>query len=98
MAISLDVDSQQKSTMAVFLTDALSVLQVLTNNKLPHIAKARHLLYSATTAEWPFSGYPPKAGFLEINKQTRSQSKVHKPSNQVLMGATKKRPSLPKRL
>ena len=85
MATSLVVDSQQKSTMAVFLTDALSVLQVLTNNKLPHIAEARYLLYSATTAEWPFIGYPPNAEFLELNKQTRPQSKVYKQSNQVLM-------------
>jgi len=38
MAISLAVDSQQKSTMTVFLTDAL------TNNKLPQLAKALQLL------------------------------------------------------
>jgi len=44
MAISLAVDTQQKSTMAVFLTDALSVLQALTNNKLPQLAKALQLL------------------------------------------------------
>ena len=44
--------------------------------------------YSATTAEWPFNGYPPNAEFLEINKQTRLQSKVHKQSNQMLMWAT----------
>jgi len=44
MVISLAVDSQQKSTMAVFLTDALSILQALTNNKLPHLAKALQLL------------------------------------------------------
>jgi len=44
MAISLAVDSQQKSTMAVFLTGAFSVLQALTNNKLPHLAKALQLL------------------------------------------------------
>jgi len=44
MAISLAVDSQQKSIMAVFLTDALSVLQALTNNTLPHLANALQLL------------------------------------------------------
>ena len=44
MAISRDVDSQQKSTMAVFLSDALSVLQALTNNTLSHLAKALQLL------------------------------------------------------
>ena len=30
--------------MAVFLTDTLSVLQALTNNELPHLAKALQLL------------------------------------------------------
>ena len=30
--------------MAVFLNDALSVLQALTKNKLPHLAKALQLL------------------------------------------------------
>jgi len=59
MAISLAVDSQQKSTIRA---DALS--EKLCN-------------YSSTTTEWPFSGYPPSAEFLEMNKQTRSQSKVH---------------------
>ena len=44
VAISLTVDSQQKSIMAVFLTDALSVGQALINNKLPHLAKAFQLL------------------------------------------------------
>ena len=44
MAISLAVDSQQKSTMTVFLTGAFSVIQALTNNTLPHLAKALQLL------------------------------------------------------
>ena len=44
IAISFVMASQQKSTMAVFLNDALSVLQALTNNKLPHLAKALQLL------------------------------------------------------
>ena len=44
MAISLAVDSQQNTTVFVFLTDALSVLQALTNNKLPYLAKALQLL------------------------------------------------------
>ena len=32
--------------MAVFLTDALSVLQAMTNNTLPHLAKVLQLLNS----------------------------------------------------
>ena len=44
MAFSLVVDSQQKSTMVGFLTDVLSVLQALTNNKLSHLEKALQLL------------------------------------------------------
>ena len=44
MDISRDVDSQQKSTLVVFLTDVLSVLQTLTNNTLPHPTKALQLL------------------------------------------------------
>ena len=46
MVIYLSVDSQQNSIMTVFLTDALSVLQTLTNNKLARIAKALQLLLS----------------------------------------------------
>ena len=38
------MDSKKKSSMAVFLTDTLSVLQALTNNELPHLAKALQLL------------------------------------------------------
>ena len=38
------MDSQQKSTMTVFLTGAFSVIQALTNNTLPHPAKALQLL------------------------------------------------------
>ena len=34
----------QKIIMAVFLIDAQSVLQPLTNNKLPHLAKTLQLL------------------------------------------------------
>ena len=34
----------KKSVIAVFLTDTLSVLQALTNNTLPHLAKALQLL------------------------------------------------------
>jgi len=54
VAIYLAVDSQQKSTMAVFLTDALSVLQALTNNKLPHLAKALQFLSNKcrVTIQW----------------------------------------------
>ena len=63
MAISLAVDSQQKSTIRA---DGLS--EKLCN-------------YSSTTTEWPFSGYPPSAEFLEMNKQTRSQNEVHTQSN-----------------
>jgi len=44
MAISLAVDSQQNSIMAVFLTDVLSVLQALTNNTLPDLTKNLQLL------------------------------------------------------
>ena len=44
MAISIAVNSKQKSTLAVCLTDALSVLQALTNNTLPHLAKSLQLL------------------------------------------------------
>ena len=46
MVIYLSVDSQQHSTMTVFLTDALSVLQTLTNKKLSRIAKVLQLLLS----------------------------------------------------
>jgi len=41
--------------MTVFLTDTLSVLQTLTNNKLPHLAKAMQLLLSNNcrlTLQW----------------------------------------------
>ena len=82
----------QKIIMAVFLTDAQSVLQPLTNNKWPHLAKTLQLLSN----NW--SGYSPIAEFLEINKQTCSQRKMHRQNNQVLMWATKKLPYLPKRL
>ena len=44
MDISRDVESQQKSTLVVFLTDVLSVLQALTNNTLSHPTKALQLL------------------------------------------------------
>ena len=44
MAIYLDVDSQQNTTLAVFLTVVFSVIQALTINKLPYLAKAMQLL------------------------------------------------------
>ena len=44
MAISRAEHSQQKSTVTVFITDALSGLQALTNSKLSHLAKALQLL------------------------------------------------------
>ena len=54
--------SQQKSIMTVFLTDALSVLQTLTNNKLSHLAKVLQLLLSnncRVALQWiPPSGVP----------------------------------------
>ena len=78
----------QKSIMDVFLTDALSFIQPLANNKLPHLAKLCN--YSAT-AEWSFSGHSPIEEFLESSKQTNSQRKV-------LMWATEKMPPLPKRV
>ena len=46
MAISRAEHSQQKSTVAVFITGALSGLQALTNSKLSHLAKALQLLSS----------------------------------------------------
>ena len=54
MTISLAVDSQHKSTMAVFLTDGLSVVQPLTNNELPHLAKVLQLLSNncRVTLQW----------------------------------------------
>jgi len=79
MDISRDMDSQQKSTMVVFLTDVLSVLQTLTNNTF-HIQQKL-----CNYSEWPYSEYSPIAEFLEMNKQTSSQSKVHKQSSQVLI-------------
>ena len=42
-AISLAVDSKQRSIIGLFLTVALSILQGLTNNKLPHLAETLQL-------------------------------------------------------
>ena len=89
-AISLVENLKQKSSMAVVLTNRLSVIQVLTNNILPHLAKALQLLSNHCWLS--LQRYPHSAEFLEMNKQTSSRSKVHKQSNQVLMWATKKRP------
>ena len=83
MAISLDVDSQQKSTMDVCCTDALSVLQALTNNNFPHLSKALQLL--SNNCQMAIQWIPPNTEFLEINKQTRLQSNLNKQSNQVQM-------------
>ena len=65
MTISLVVDSQKKSTIAVFLTDALSVLQA---NKTV-TSRKKLCNYSAITGECLFSGHPPTAEFLEMNKK-----------------------------
>ena len=72
MAISLAVDSQQKSNMAVFLTDALSVLQALTNNKLPHLAKDLQLL--SNTCRMALQWIHAKCG-VRGNEQTYTLAK-----------------------
>ena len=98
MAISLAVDSQQKSIMAVFLTDALSVLQALTNNTLPHLANALQLLSNncRVALQWipAHCGVPGNEQADTLAKQGAQTAT----SNQVLIWATKKRPPLPKRL
>ena len=73
MAISLAVDSQQNTTVFVFLTDALSVLQALTNNKLPYLAKALQLLSNncGVALQWN----PPSAEFAG-NEQTERLAKL----------------------
>ena len=69
MDISLVVDSQQKSIMAVFLTDALSVIQALTNNTLPHLAKVMQLL--SNNCRVPLQYIPSQRG-LHRNKQAHT--------------------------
>ena len=64
MPISIAVDSQQKNTMAVFLTDA--VLQALTDNALPYLAKALQLL--SNNYRVPLQWLPAHGGLSENEK------------------------------
>ena len=82
MDISLVVDSQQKSIMAVFLTDALSVLQAK-----QHIATSSK---SCATTLQQLQSCP------SVDTHPVRSSNVHKQSNQVIMWATEKMQSLPK--
>ena len=93
---SLAVDSKQKRTMSVFLTDALSVLPYLTNNTMPYLAKALQLLSNncRVAIQW----IPPSSEFLEMSKQTSMQWNVHIQGNLMLMWATKKRSTISKQL
>ena len=70
MPISIAVDSQQKSTMAVFLTDA--VLQALTDNALSYLAKALQLLSS--NCRVPLQWLPAHGGLSE-NEQSDTLAK-----------------------
>ena len=70
MPISIAVDSQQKSTMAVFLTDA--VLQALTDNALSYLAKALQLLSS--NCRVPLQWLPAHGG-LSGNEQSDTLAK-----------------------
>ena len=70
MPISIAVDSQQKNTMAVFLTDA--VLQALTDNALSYLAKALQLL--SNNCRVPLQWLPAHGGLSE-NEQSDTLAK-----------------------
>ena len=97
MAISLAVDSQQKNTMAVCLTDARSFLQALTNNELPHLATSLQLLSNncRVALQW----IPAQCG-VPGNKQADTLAKQGAQTEQsdANVSYQEKGQSLPKRL